>query len=430
MIIEKGQRVDISQLNDIIIRMEQDICDTLAHRTLSVETVVSALDQLSQKIAFGAYDQKISELSSAHAEEYKEQVVRMMRRENIEYKIKMELGDDLRHAVMTNPPLGQSAIQVRPMPLGVILHIAAGNMDGLPAFSLVEGLLSGNVNILKLPQADNGLSLEIIAGLVEIEPQLSNYIYVFDTPSSDVATIKKLSEMADGIVIWGGEAAVGAVRRMAPPGAKIIEWGHKLSFAYISGYEDEDRELRLLADHIIKTDQVLCSSCQTIFLNTEEMDEVYRFCEKFLPILEGSSQMHASKSLGIRADKTLRRHFENMNRLLTRNKNCSGDCYQGIGCSLSAQTDSAPELSNMFGHVRVKRLPSQHIVSGLRPYKTVLQTAGLICLPEKRDALTDLLLRSGVVRVTRAGTMSALFSGEAHDGDYPMRRYVRITNVE
>ena len=65
----------------------------------------------------------------------------------------------------------------------------------------------------------------------------------------------------------------------------MIEWGHRLSFAYISGYEDEQLELRALAEHIIQTKQLLCSSCQTIFLDTEDMEQVYAFCEKFLPYL-------------------------------------------------------------------------------------------------------------------------------------------------
>lgn len=430
MILEKGRRVEVSRQDDILKRMPEDICITLEQGYIDVEIVVSALDRLSQKIASGAYDHRIAELVSSRADTYKNQAVRMMCRENIEFKVRTELGEDFFAPARTRPPLGESTIQVQPMPLGVLLHIAAGNMDGLPAFSLIEGLLSGNINILKLPQADNGLSIEIIAGLVEIEPRLGDYIYVFDTPSSDIATIKTLSLMADGIVIWGGEAAVSAVRQMAPVGVKLIEWGHKLSFAYISGYEDQDRELQSLADHIIKTDQILCSSCQTIFLDTEDMGEVHRFCERFLPILKESCQKNQSESLGIRADKTLRQHFENINRFLTGNDNSDGAFYQGAGCSLSAQTDSAPELSNMFGHVRVKRLPSKNIVSALRPYKTVLQTAGLICLPEKRESLSLALLRSGVVRVTRGGSMSELFSGEAHDGEYPLRRYVRITNIE
>ena len=114
------------------------------------------------------------------------------------------------------------------MPLGTLLHIAAGNVDGLPAFSLAEGLLTGNINIVKLPQADDGLSLMIITTLIEIEPALSDFIYVFDTPSDDLPAMKRMADMADGIVVWGGDAAVSAVRQFAPAGAKLIEWGHKL----------------------------------------------------------------------------------------------------------------------------------------------------------------------------------------------------------
>lgn len=39
----------------------------------------------------------------------------------------------------TKPPHDQKSICVRAMPLGTLLHIAAGNVDGLPAFSLAEG---------------------------------------------------------------------------------------------------------------------------------------------------------------------------------------------------------------------------------------------------------------------------------------------------
>lgn len=51
------------------------------------------------------------------------------------------------------------------LPLGTLLHITAGNMEGLPVFSIVEGLLTGNVNILKLPGNDGGLSMDIICVL-------------------------------------------------------------------------------------------------------------------------------------------------------------------------------------------------------------------------------------------------------------------------
>ena len=66
----------------------------------------------------------------------------------------------------------------------------------------------------------------------------------------------------------------------------------------------------------------------------------------------------------------------------------------------------------------------------LRRAKGTLQTAGLICLPDRRAALTDLLARAGVTRIMRAGHMSITFCGEAHDGEYPLRRYMRVVNIE
>ena len=119
------------------------------------------------------------------------------------------------------------------LPLGTLLHITAGNMEGLPVFSIVEGLLTGNVNILKVPGNDGGLSLDIILRLIRLEPALADYIYVFDTSSGDLPAMRRMEEMADGIVVWGGDSAVAAVRRSAPPGTRLIEWGISLDL-YIS----------------------------------------------------------------------------------------------------------------------------------------------------------------------------------------------------
>ena len=84
----------------------------------------------------------------------------------------------------------------------------------------------------------------------------------------------------------------------------------------------------------------------------------------------------------------------------------------------------------MYGNCLVKPLPKQNVMTELRKNKGVLQTAGLICTPEKRRELTELLIRCGVTRITTAGNMSESFSGEAHDGDYALQRYTRIVNIE
>ena len=131
------------------------------------------------------------DISPDGAVRYKELAAVMLSREYIEYKLSTELGEGFFTPYRTKPPHNQKSICVRAMPLGTLLHITAGNIDGLPAFSLAEGLLTGNINIVKLPQADNGLTLMLITSLLEIEPALSDFIYVFDTPSADLAALKK-----------------------------------------------------------------------------------------------------------------------------------------------------------------------------------------------------------------------------------------------
>jgi hypothetical protein len=46
-------------------------------------------------------------------------------------------------------------------------------------------------------------------------------------------------------------------------------WGHKISFAYVSGDLVSDADLEGLAGQHRSTNQLLCSSCQGIFVDTE-----------------------------------------------------------------------------------------------------------------------------------------------------------------
>lgn len=427
MIIARGKIYPSEDQDKILAEAEEHINQTLAAKTLPPEIVISAIDRLGRDIERGVFDDRINALPVDDPAHYKALAVEMLSRGFLEYKLKTELGSPERGSAP-----GKS-IGTRVMPLGVIFHIAAGNMDGLPAFSLAEGLLTGNVNILKLPQADNGLSVEIISKLTEYEPSLADFIYVFDTPSSDVHAMRKMAALSDGIAVWGGDEAVSAVRALAPVGAKLIEWGHKLSFAYISGYSDKERELTDLAAHIAATKGLLCSSCQVIYLDTENNGDLEKFCKEFLPILEREVARRDPVSIGGRAHSSLLRYTDMLEDILGGTPRCGAPMprvYKGKGCSLTIGEDSELELSDMMCNVLVKKLPRREILPVLRRKKNYLQTVGLICSDADRGEISDILARSGVTQITMAGAMSEYFAGEAHDGEYPLRRYTRIVNTE
>lgn len=429
MILAGGNVYHSLEQNVVLDYLEEEINETLSGGRLEREKVIAAVDTLSRRIMRGEFNDVIKAVAEENSEQYIKTAAEMMKRSNIEYRIHTELGMTPREQYDIFPSYGIDRVSVCMRPLGTLFHIAAGNADGLPAFSVLEGLLTGNVNILKLPEADNGLSVEIFRRLIEIEPALERYVYIFDTPSSDIAAMRKMASMADGIVVWGGDEAVKAVRTLAPTGAKIIEWGHKLGFAYISGYENKGGELSSLAEHIIYTRQLLCSSCQTIYVDTESMEELEAFCVEFLPYLEKEARRNPITEIGAAAEITLRKYSAEL-EIAIGDSGSRSRIFQGDNCSLTMCDDSALELSYMYGNCLVKRLPAKDIVGALRTSKGYLQTAGLICAKDRRERLSETLMRAGVNRIMRAGNMSAGFCGEAHDGEYPLRRYMRIVNIE
>ena len=391
--------------------LKQAVLSALERPHLDRELVIDACARLSGQMLSGAYEEMVQKMEAIIPGLPSKliQAARMLSREALEEKVQCELG------ALPNDKV---------VPLGVLLHIGASNLDGLAAYSVVEGLLAGNVNLLKLPGEDEGINTFLLGELVKIQPVLKNYIYVFRIPSTDTRRLKKLMDLSDGICVWGGEEAVTGIRKLAGANVRLIEWGHKISFSYVAadGYQEE--ALRGLAENIIGTKQLLCSSCQGIFLDTDNMEEAEAFCAVFLPILEAAFSKLRPGETGLRACHTLELYI----RELEMDQNIH-KIYKGKGVSVTLCTDDALELSDVLGNCWVKLLPRGRIVEKLRNKKGFLQTASLVCRPEDREELTALLIRAGVVRIRPGEEPDAFYPGQSHDGEYPLMRYSRIIDM-
>ena len=422
MILYRGELCEDRELPRLLERLEADCLETIAGQSIDRETVVAACDALARRAEAGDYDSVLQPFLAAFSIDparFREALF-LFKREALSYKLAVELGpEDLPDLT----PPGRAPIRRRRMPLGVLFHMAAGNVDGLPAYSVVEGLLAGNVNILKLPAQDRGASLLLLRELVRLEPRLRDFVYVFDVPSTDLQSLERFAKIADAVVVWGGDEAVRAARTLAGPDTALICWGHKLSFAYAVppvSYGD----LEALADHICATGQLLCSSCQGIFLDTGDMGEVHALAERFFPILQAAARRHPPADPALRARATLELYARELEA-----DSGGRRIYRGGGVSVTAAPDSRLELGLLAGNCWVKPLPRDQIVPRLKPRKGCLQTAGLLCPEGEREALSALLARAGVVRVTGPGDMSRTVPGEAHDGTYPLAAYTRVVEA-
>ena len=422
-----GKILDMADCDAILNALNDRVLATLAKPRLEAEVVIRACDKLVASLDDGVWlpVMKALGLPAQLGKTRRPEARALFSGDALRHRLQKELGDNPSQ-IRSHTTAEGYTVHEQLLPLGVLLHIAAGNADGLPAFSVLEGLLTGNINILKLPAAEGGLSVRLLSALIAIEPALAEYIYVFDYSSKDMGQLKKLIEVADGVVVWGGIEAVSTFRSLLPVHVKLIEWGHKVSFAYVSTNGVTDDALYGIAANIASTGQLLCSSCQGIYLDTGDFGDVCAFCERFLPLLEKAVGEYAAElPVGLKAQAALQRRTAELESALN-----GGRVFKAANCSLIACRDRVLQPAMGFANAWVKALPQNGMMETLRPYKNYLQTAALVSAPQEEAALADLLLKSGVVRVCDGDSMSKTYSGAPHDGEYPLRRYMRVTTVE
>ena len=174
------------------------------------------------------------------------------------------------------------------------------------------------------------------------------------------------------------------------------------------------------------TNQLPCSSCQGIYLDTEDEEEALAFCKSFLAVLERAGKAEPRKlDTVLQAHLTLRLRTEAL--LSTFH---GGWLYEGTEGSVQYRPDFKLDSSLQFRNCWVRRLPRGGLVEKLRPYRGYLQTAGLLCGREEREEISELLFRAGVIRVTDPNNMSAAYCGAAHDGAYALTRYMKRVSLE
>ncbi|MFP4077974.1 MAG: acyl-CoA reductase [Candidatus Izemoplasmataceae bacterium] len=421
MILYKGLTYDDKDQSRLLRLLKTDLEETLSSDDkLKPHHVMDACEQLTKEIEGGQFDSTIKPLLNAYdiPEDHFQQYVSMFKREALEKKVAIELGDDYRESSEL------SATTKRQIhPLGVLFHIAAGNIDVLPAYSVIEGLLSGNINLLKLPSGDKGVSIDLLSELIRIEPRLKDYIYVFDVPSKEFETLKIFADLADALIVWGGDEAITAARTMASPNTKIIEWGHKLSFAYASTDASEE-DMIGLARHIITTNQLMCSSAQGIFVDTEDRETLDNFAERFFNVLVHVQKDYAPVPFTMKSKNAVELYYESMVK-----KTSGKRIWKQDGISVMTSDDNTLELSLLFRNVWVKMLPSKHIVKTIKPHKNHLQTASIMAPEGQYEHYLERLIQAGVVRIKKPSEMSSVTLGESHDGVYPLRLYTRVVEV-
>ncbi|MFB9593509.1 acyl-CoA reductase [Streptomyces racemochromogenes] len=317
-------------------------------------------------------------------------------------------------------------------PVGLVAHIAPGNAATVAPLSIVEGLLAGNVNVLKTSSSDSLFTQHLMAELAALDPggTLAARVVVLRFPSSRQEWLRLMCAPADAVAVWGGEGAVEGVAAHVPAGCRLVEWGHRISFAYLTaGAWSDAATLDALADDVCLHEQQACSSPQVVYLDTEDEKEVFAFAERFAAVLAARPPAAAvaapdpAEAAELTTTELVARLEEHLG--LTRVFAAPDGSWR-----VMADTRSPLTASPLHRSVWVKPLPRERLIATLRPMRRYLQTAGLAGSPSDIAELSRTVLAAGVTRVTPVGAMLESYAGEPHDGVYALQRYSRRVAVQ
>lgn len=190
--------------------------------------------------------------------------------------------------------------RLRVVPLGLVGHWPAGNIEIQPLLSLSCSLLAGNAAIVRVP---SGL-IEVTRALVERmwradrDGVLRDRVIfaAFEHTRTDLQGA--MARSVDGAMIWGGREAILQVRALPfAHWARLLTFGPRLSVAAMDGaaWADEVSRhtwCRRIARDLWQFDQQACSSPQTLFLERRRDRDVSEFLQALARALTEENRAH------------------------------------------------------------------------------------------------------------------------------------------
>ncbi|MBF0300198.1 MAG: hypothetical protein HQK51_15860 [Oligoflexia bacterium] len=326
-------------------------------------------------------------------------------------------------------------------PLGIITHITPGNALSVGPLSVVEGLLTKNINILKASHLDSNFAQFFFEQLLAADESntLKDFINIVDISSKETEKLKAIFSLSDGVVAWGGENSMEGVKSLMSATTPLILFGPKISIAYFTQKATQnEKNISDLCDDIILMEQEACSSPQIVYLQVEDddRDDVIKkkldaFADKLFSVMEkkGSVAKSIYPTSSEQGEITL---VVELHRL---------ESLKGHGAVLESTEndfrilldyDYREELraSPLFRTIWLKAISLSRIISTFSSKRNYLQTAAVAALADEWPAIVTSLYDAGITRITPMGQMLASYSGEPHDGAYTLPRLVKKVSLK
>lgn len=318
----------------------------------------------------------------------------------------------------------------------LLAHVWAGNVPGLPLWSLVCGLLAKAGNIGKVSAGEPVFASVFAQTLARLEPRLGAAVAVLWWERGDIETARIVWNQADTVLAYGGDAALHDLQAQIPPGVRFLPHGHKLSFGVVGSCALSASRApaiaRLAADDVVRHEQQGCYSPQVFYVERGAQVSPLEFAQRLAAGLQQLSAKFPRPQPGLAESAQIAQWRSSLEwagfddasvQLLGHPENDWSVVYR------DRATPIAP--GPLHRCVQVVALDSlDQLAHCLAPQRRHLQSAGLAVAPEQLKSLAGQLAAMGVTRLSAIGDMTLPAPGWHNDGRPSLLDLVTLVDLE
>jgi len=429
-----------TQLEDMAARVKQASRTYL--KTLTVSQITAIIDKAIARLLdrYDPYRQKAERLLPLITG-YDAEMVRLGLTQYLKTFRRAELHKFLAED-FANPGILD---EFQPMPKGgfakaigpdLLVHIWAGNVPGLPLWSLISGLLVKAGTIGKIPSAEPLFAGWVAELLADIDPRLADCLAIVWWRGGDEARELALLSRADVVLAYGGNEALAAIRARTPITTRCLTYGHKVSFGMVSRAALDTSKAWSIAHRaahdVIRYDQQGCYSPQVFFVERGGKVSPREFAKYVANELACFELKFPRRALSIEEAGGVAawRHAEEMKSSSQSGRDIMGD-VRGAWSAVYVEDPEDLAPSGLNRTIKIVAMDDlAHTVPRIAPFKSFLQTVGIAAAPEELFRLATSLGEVGVTRICALGHMTAPEAGWHHDGRFNLLDLVTVTEIE
>jgi hypothetical protein len=318
----------------------------------------------------------------------------------------------------------------------LLVHNWAGNVPGLPLWSLVCGLLVKAGNVGKLPSAEPVFASLFARMLAQVHPPLGECLAIVWWKGGEEASPVALFGEAEAVLAYGGNESIEQVRSQVPSTTRFLPYGHKLGFGVISRSALDTQRApataRLAAHDVVRYEQQGCYSPHVFYVERGGRVAPREFSQYLAGELASLQRRFPRRTLALEDSVATAgwRQSRELQSLRTPGAELIGDASSAWSVAYS---DTAQSLAPTAGHRCIQVVAVDcldDIVDLVAPHARYLQSAGVAAAPGELFRISGQLGRAGVTRISAIGAMTSPEAGWHHDGRFNLLDLVRMVEIE